>query len=89
MKLFVFFLIICFSFKNPLNVPLTSCSYTVEGPGLQKPKSVGYRDVQPNELVDLTETFKAKRVGERQIIANFTSNQIQGVTGSTQITIQP
>jgi transglutaminase 1 len=77
-----------FSFQNPLSVPLVECSYTVEGPGLQKPKTVRHGDVQPNEVVYLTETFKAKRVGERLIVANFTSKQIQGISGTVKVTVQ-
>lgn len=35
-----------FSFQNPLNSSLNNCSFSVEGPGLQRPKVVRYRSVQ-------------------------------------------
>ncbi|RZC41015.1 hemocyte protein-glutamine gamma-glutamyltransferase [Asbolus verrucosus] len=78
-----------FSFQNPLSIPLTGCSYTVEGPGLERAKTVLYGNVQPNESVNLTETFKAKRPGKRPIVASFTSKQIQGIERSIDLTIEP
>lgn len=68
-------------------MPLTDCSYTIEGPGLKKPKTVQYNDVQPKETVNLNESFKAKRPGDRRIVVNFNSKQIQGVSGSKKIII--
>lgn len=78
----------CYSFQNPLDVPLTLCSYTVEGPGLQKPKTVSYGNVQPKENVVLRETFRAKRTGERLVVVNFTSKEIQGISGSTKVEVK-
>lgn len=76
-----------FSFKNPLDIPLTSSVYTVEGPGLQKPKTVKYRDIAANEEVTFTQSFTAKKVGERKIVVCFTSKQIQNITASKVVVI--
>ncbi|KAJ8921066.1 hypothetical protein NQ315_015862 [Exocentrus adspersus] len=78
---------VTFSFQNPLNVALTECSYTVEGPGLHKPKTVKYRDVGAKEAVTVTESFTAKKTGQRRVVANFTSKQIQNVNASTRVEI--
>ncbi|XP_076269467.1 hemocyte protein-glutamine gamma-glutamyltransferase-like [Rhynchophorus ferrugineus] len=77
-----------FRFKNPLNLPLTNCVFTLEGPGLQKPKIVDYRDIDPNEDVVLEETFTARKTGERKIVASFTSKQIQNISASTTVKIE-
>lgn len=75
------------SFKNPLKISLTECSYVIEGPGLEKPKSVSFRDVEPEELVNLAEQFEPKKPGARKIVANFTSKEIQGITGNVDVEI--
>lgn len=67
---------------------LTSCSYTVEGPGLQRPKTVSYGDVRPKENVVVRENFRAKRTGQRLIVVNFTSKEIQGISGSTKVEVK-
>ncbi|XP_050294065.1 hemocyte protein-glutamine gamma-glutamyltransferase-like [Anthonomus grandis grandis] len=77
-----------FSFTNPLNMPLTQCTYTIEGPGLQMPKSHKYRTVMPQETVTLQHTFKAKKAGERNIVISFTSSEIRNINASKSIRIQ-
>lgn len=77
-----------FSFRNPLDLPLTDCTYTIEGPGLQKPKIVKYRDIQANETVIVDENFVPRRQGERKIVCNFNCKEIQGIGGSVTVYIQ-
>lgn len=77
-----------FSFTNPLQQPLTECTYTVEGPGLQKPKTEQLRDVEAGEAMTFTETFVARRSGMRKIVVNFNSKEIQGLNGSVTAEIQ-
>ncbi|KAG8256669.1 hypothetical protein J6590_063512 [Homalodisca vitripennis] len=74
-----------FSFQNPLNNALSNCSFSVEGPGLQRPKVIQYRDVMPNEMVTFSEYFTPKMAGKRKIMASFTSNQLTEVIGSTSV----
>lgn len=76
-----------FSFQNPLNVTLTDCYFTIEGPGLQRPKQVKHRDVRAGELVQYSENFTPRRQGERKIVATFTSRQMSEVTGSCNINV--
>nr|XP_023022029.1 hemocyte protein-glutamine gamma-glutamyltransferase-like isoform X1 [Leptinotarsa decemlineata]XP_023022031.1 hemocyte protein-glutamine gamma-glutamyltransferase-like isoform X1 [Leptinotarsa decemlineata] len=77
-----------FSFRNPLDVPLTGCSYTAEGPGIRKPKIIKYRDVLPKEVINMSQSFTAKGSGVRKIVFNFTSKEIHNVHGSTKIKIE-
>lgn len=76
------------SFQNPLtDTPLTYCTLSVEGPGLQRPRISRQRDVKPGELVTFTERFFPRRSGLRKIVATFNSKQLTEVTGSTTVTI--
>lgn len=64
---------------------LTECNYSLEGPGLQKPKLKEFRDVEPYEDIIFEETFNAKRPGARKIVVNFNCKQFQGVDGSVTV----
>jgi hypothetical protein len=50
--------------------------------------SLGYRDVQPGELVTFTEHFRPKKEGERKIVGAFNSKQLTEVTGSTTVHVK-
>lgn len=69
-------------------MPLSGCKYTIEGYGLQKPQCYDFRDVQPKEDVTFTGKFVPKRSGQRTVVATFNSNRLQGVGGSTFVTVQ-
>ncbi|XP_057672514.1 hemocyte protein-glutamine gamma-glutamyltransferase-like [Diorhabda carinulata] len=75
-----------FSFRNPLEIPLTQCSYTVEGPGINKKES--HADVKPKETIVTSASFVAKKPGSKKIIVNFTSKEIHNAHGSTNIIIE-
>lgn len=70
-----------------MNIPLTECYWTVEGPGLQRPRRVRYRDCRPGELVSFTEMFIPRRPGDRKLVATFTSRQISDITGSQTVLV--
>ncbi|XP_067006907.2 hemocyte protein-glutamine gamma-glutamyltransferase [Anabrus simplex] len=76
-----------FSFQNPLPTVLTDCCFWVEGPGLQRPKVVPYKDVKPAELVSFTEYFIPKRVGQRKLVCTFNSKQLSGIAGSCTVSV--
>lgn len=78
-----------FSFQNPLDVPLTNCSVSVEGPGLQRPKVVPHRDILPGETISFTELFYPRVSGERKILAVFNTKPLAGMTGSATVVIAP
>ncbi|XP_071448771.1 hemocyte protein-glutamine gamma-glutamyltransferase-like [Hetaerina americana] len=76
------------SFQNPLtDTPLTNCTLSVEGPGLQRPRISRQRDVKPGELVTFTERFFPRKSGQRKIVATFDSKQLTEINGSTTITV--
>ncbi|VEN38687.1 unnamed protein product [Callosobruchus maculatus] len=77
-----------FKFTNPLPVPLIQCSYTVEGPGLAKPTTKPFRDVEPHEEVTIQEIFTAKKRGTRKVVCNFTSKQIRNISGGTKVVVE-
>ncbi|XP_046990643.1 hemocyte protein-glutamine gamma-glutamyltransferase-like [Schistocerca americana] len=78
-----------FTFQNPLNRLLTDCTFTIEGPGLNRPKVIPFRDVKPGELVSFTETFRPRKVGDRKLVATFCSQQLPEVSGAATVSVQP
>lgn len=68
-------------------MPLTECSYTLEGPGIHKQKTVGYPDVPPHGEVEFFEQFTVKRPGNKRVIATFNSRNVSGIVGSTKVDI--
>lgn len=70
-----------------MNVTLTDCYFTIEGPGLQRPKQMKHRDIRPGELVQYNETFVPRRQGERKIVATFTSRQMSEIAGSASVNV--
>ncbi|OWR44549.1 putative transglutaminase [Danaus plexippus plexippus] len=76
------------SFQNPLSVHLTDCYFSVEGPGLQRPRQVKFRDVKPGELVSYQEKFVPTRQGESRIVVTFSSREIDDIIGCTAVTVR-
>lgn len=68
-------------------MPLTECTYTIEGPGVSKAKENKFRDVKPNEVVTLSESFTAKKAGVKKIVVNFNSKQVHNIHGTSDITL--
>ncbi|CAH2104455.1 unnamed protein product [Euphydryas editha] len=79
---------VTFSFQNPLNVHLTDCYFTFEGPGIQRPRQIRFRDVKPGELVNYQDKFVASRQGERQVVVTFSSRQIDEIFGSAIVNVR-
>ncbi|XP_014253448.1 hemocyte protein-glutamine gamma-glutamyltransferase-like [Cimex lectularius] len=77
-----------FSFTNPLDKPLTNCSISVEGPGLQWAKIVKCENVEPKGHFAYTESFHPRRPGQKKLVAVFSSNQLNDVANSTTIVVQ-
>lgn len=68
---------------------MTNCSFTIEGPGLQKPQTVEHRDVEPEEEVEFSHTFTARKVGQRKLVVSFNSKEIKHLSASKVVTIEP
>ncbi|KAK3086357.1 hypothetical protein FSP39_017356 [Pinctada imbricata] len=74
------------SFTNPLSRrPLTGCSITIEGPGLDSeldyPLGVIEADREWAAILSLTPS----KPGRRQITVNFNSDQIRDINGATDV----
>ncbi|XP_072377096.1 hemocyte protein-glutamine gamma-glutamyltransferase-like isoform X2 [Diabrotica undecimpunctata] len=76
-----------FTFHNPLEIPLTQCSYVLEGPGVTKAVSTKHVDVKAKETITVSASFTAKNAGVKKIVVNFTSKEIHNIHGSTNITV--
>ncbi|KAJ8303414.1 hypothetical protein KUTeg_019810 [Tegillarca granosa] len=77
------------SFRNPLSDDLTDCVLSIEVPGIQKAKQIPQNNVKgKQEFVTAVEMTAAKK-GNRKIIANFDSKQLEGVVGGLTVIVQP
>lgn len=74
-------------FTNPLEQRLTSCGFTVEGPGLAQPLQIAYRDILPLETITHIESFVPRKAGPRTILVALHSAQLIDVIGSKQVQI--
>ncbi|XP_078586335.1 coagulation factor XIII A chain-like [Branchiostoma floridae x Branchiostoma japonicum] len=75
------------TFTNPLDRLLTNCEFNIEGPGLQKPKTVFFRNIRPGETVKIEERFTPKRAGLKEIVANFSSSELCDITGEAEVQV--
>lgn len=73
---------------NPLNVPLTGGHLNIEGPGMQRMSSVKVKkSIAPGEELRETVQMKPRRLGRKEIIANFLCKQLSDVTGVVEIDV--
>lgn len=79
---------VTFSFQNPLNVHLTDSYFTFEGPGIQRPRQIRFRDVKPGEFVSYQDKFVPRRHGERRIVVTFSSRQLDEIFGCTTVNVR-
>ncbi|CAH1269454.1 TGM1 [Branchiostoma lanceolatum] len=75
-------------FTNPLDVKLTQAVFRIEGPGLQKPKTIPHPPIGPKKTVTLTEPITPGKAGKKTIVASFTSDKLQQVTGEKEIVVK-
>lgn len=78
-----------FSFKNPLDVPLTECYITMEISGSVRPRTIRInREVRPREMLVYNHCFVPRGAGLRSIVACFTSRQLADVVGHKSVIIE-
>ncbi|CAH1269453.1 TGM1 [Branchiostoma lanceolatum] len=75
-------------FTNPLDVKLSQAVFRMEGPGLQKPKTIPHPPIGPKRTVTLTESIIPRKVGKKTIVASFTSDKLQQVTGEKEVVVK-
>jgi len=73
---------VTFSFKNPLDTPLTNCHLSVDGSGLMRPRSIAIEgDVDPEGQFTYTMRFRPRIHGDRKIVASFYSKELFDING--------
>ncbi|XP_060606391.1 protein-glutamine gamma-glutamyltransferase K-like [Ruditapes philippinarum] len=75
------------SFMNPLPTPLTNSILRVEGPGFQKPVTYRIQDVDVGKGMNVTLEFTPVKVGEKEIIMNFCSDELANVNAAQPVYI--
>ena len=73
------------SFANPLSVPLTRCSLSVEVAGSVTHTLVN--DVRPGATVVEKLYILPRRAGPTTLVATFSSEQLVDVKGSTKVEV--
>lgn len=74
-------------FTNSMPINLTDVEWMVEGAGIQRPKRYKEKELGPYDTAELKVTLKAKRAGERQVLASLTSKELMDVTGSCDVSV--
>ncbi|XP_064610806.1 protein-glutamine gamma-glutamyltransferase K-like isoform X2 [Liolophura sinensis] len=73
-------------FTNHLSVPVTNGHLNVDGPGIQRLASVKVKkSIAPGEEIKETVQLKPRRLGRKEIIANFYCKQISDITGIVDV----
>ena len=74
-------------FTNPINRVLEDCSFTIEGPGIARPMTIQFRNIQPGESITHILRFMPQKSGPRTIVVVFHSRQLIDVVGSKQVNV--
>jgi len=78
-----------FSFRNPLDVPLTDCFFTYEMSGSVRPRTIRIgREVRPKGVFSYTHSFVPRKDGKRRMVACFVSKQLSDVVGQRSVMVQ-
>ncbi|XP_012583850.1 PREDICTED: protein-glutamine gamma-glutamyltransferase 2 [Condylura cristata] len=79
------------SLRNPLNVPLMGCIFTVEGAGLtEEQKTVEIPNpVEAGEEVKVRVDLMPRLVGRHKLVVNFESDKLKSVKGFRNVIIGP
>ncbi|CAL4121087.1 unnamed protein product, partial [Meganyctiphanes norvegica] len=79
---------ITFTFKNPLDMPLTECCLSVDGAGIMRPRKFNIEgDIAPHGQFSHTMKFKPLVHGDRKIIASFSSKEIYDIFGGKKFIV--
>ncbi|XP_029637138.1 protein-glutamine gamma-glutamyltransferase K isoform X3 [Octopus sinensis] len=75
-------------FTNTLTIPLTGGHLNIEGPGMQRVPSIKIKKaIAPGEEFRETVQLKARRIGRKEVIANFYCKQIVDITGVIEVDV--
>lgn len=73
---------------NPVKRVLEDCFFTIEGPGLDRPMRINFRNIVPGETVTNSIRLVPDRSGTRNIVVIFHSRQLVDVVGTKQVYIR-
>jgi len=77
-----------FTFKNPLDMPLTECHLSIDGAGLMRPRAIELgEEVPPHGDFSYSMRFLPRIHGERKIIASFNSKELFDISGIKTVTV--
>ncbi|XP_053309393.1 protein-glutamine gamma-glutamyltransferase 2 [Spea bombifrons] len=79
------------SLKNPLNEPITGCSFSVEGAGLIEGLLEKTLDcpVEPGQDAKVRVDLRPQQAGLRKLVVDFESDRLKAVKGHRNIIIAP
>ncbi|XP_078689175.1 protein-glutamine gamma-glutamyltransferase K-like [Branchiostoma floridae x Branchiostoma belcheri] len=75
-------------FTNPFDVKLKEAVFRIEGPGLKRPKTIPHPAIGPGKTVTVVETVTPVKAGKKTIVASFTSDKLQQVTGEQEVVVK-
>ena len=75
------------SFTNPLDIPLTGCSISLECPGTIWPTKEKVRDVGVKAGFYHTITVKPRKSGSKTFVVLFSSEEMIDVNGSIKVDV--
>lgn len=76
------------SFDNPLSVPLTACSLTIDIPGLQQSKVIAVPDVPAKGKFEHKSRIIPKRPGEKAVLVVFNSKELTDIRGNKMVVVK-
>ncbi|XP_071959705.1 coagulation factor XIII A chain-like [Antedon mediterranea] len=77
-----------FHFMNPVSMALTNCKLSVDGCGVEAVKSVDLPDIEPFQNLKTKMKLRLIKGGHQTLIAGFTCDQINNVTGYIELDIE-
>ncbi|XP_033115371.1 coagulation factor XIII A chain-like [Anneissia japonica] len=77
-----------FQFMNPVSIALTNCRLTVDGCGVEAVKPVEMPDIEPFQNLKTKMKLRLIKGGHQTLIAGFTCDQINNVTGYIELDIE-
>nr|CAB3266929.1 protein-glutamine gamma-glutamyltransferase K [Phallusia mammillata] len=75
------------SFTNPLSIALDGGVFTFEGAGVKDAVTKTVGKVKPKGLCSAEVSIQPRKLGIRRLIVGFSSKNLQGVQGSTEINV--
>ncbi|XP_018323650.1 hemocyte protein-glutamine gamma-glutamyltransferase-like [Agrilus planipennis] len=79
--------VITLRFVNPLKKTLTNCQFNISGPSIIRSQVMMHPDVKPGAKVKVTTEIMLTSVGDKKLVATFSSKELLDITGSAKIEV--